>query len=69
MQPAGVYACIIFDDNVHQKAKYYAILMAFLHDNGYEPCGDFIEEWIIPRLQDGSESTLIKLKIKIANPS
>ncbi len=69
IQPAGVYACIIFDDNVQQKHKYYAILTDFLRSNHYEPCGDFIEEWIIPRLQDGIESTLIKLKIKIKKQS
>lgn len=27
--------------------------------------GDFSEEWIIPRMQAGRESTLIKLKIRV----
>jgi len=65
IQPAGLYACLNFDDNVCQKSKYYAILMDYLQAGGGEPCGDFIEEWIIPRLENGRESTLIKLSINL----
>lgn len=65
VQSEGTYACIVFDDNVYQKEKYYALLAEFLQKEKLEPVGDFVEEWIIPRVQDGMESTLIKLKIQI----
>lgn len=65
IQPAGSYACIVFDDNVYQKEKYYQILSEYIQKENLKTIGDFSEEWIIPRIQDGMESTLIKLKIKI----
>jgi len=65
IQPAGKYVCIVFDDNVHNKEKYYALIKRFIVKNKLKPIGDFIEEWIIPRVKDGMESTLIKIKIQI----
>lgn len=57
LQPEGKYACITFDDNVYQKGKYYAILADFIAKEDLKPEGDFVEEWIIPRVQEGMEST------------
>ncbi len=63
--PAGKYACIVFDDNSFSKAKYYRMLAEYLNQNDIKPQGDFIEQWIIPRVEEKRESTLVKLKIKI----
>ncbi len=63
--PAGRYAGIVFDDNVHNKEKYYSLLATFISRENLRPIGDFVEEWIVPRVQDGKESTLIKIKIQI----
>ncbi|BBF43551.1 transcriptional regulator, MerR family [Lachnospiraceae bacterium KM106-2] len=65
VQPAGEYACIVFDDNVYQKEQYYRRLTDFIQNENRKTIGDFTEEWIIPRIQDGKESTLIKLKIQV----
>ena len=64
-QPAGKYLCIVFDDNVHNKEKYYAILASFISEHELHPIGDFSEEWIIPRVENGKESTLVRIKIRI----
>ncbi len=63
--PAGKYACIVFDDNSFRKEKYYKVLADYLELNNLKPQGDFIEQWIIPRVEEKRESTLVKLKIKI----
>lgn len=63
--PAGMYACIIFDDNSFAKEKYYGLLAEYLTKNRIQAQGDFIEQWIMPRVEGKRESTLIKLEIKI----
>lgn len=65
IQSAGKYACIVFDDNVYEKEKYYHLLSEFIQKKSLIIEGDFSEEWIIPRMQAGRESTLIKLKIQV----
>ena len=65
--PTGKYLCIVFDDNVHNKEKYYAILASFIDEHKLHPMGDFSEEWIIPRVENGKESTLVRIKIQIGD--
>ncbi len=65
--PAGNYACIVFDDNSFCKEKYYRVLAEYLEKNELKPQGNFIEQWIIPRVEEKRESTVVKLKIKIDN--
>lgn len=65
IQPSGRYACIIFDDNVNNKENYYECLADFIRKEKLQTKGNFVEEWIIPRVQNGMESTLIKIKIEI----
>lgn len=61
----GKYACIIFDDNVRKKDKYYKILTDYINNENLKTLGNFTEEWIIPHLEEKLESTLIRLKIQI----
>lgn len=61
--PEGYYVTIMFDDNSYNKVKYYEKLMNYIKVNNINVVGDFNETWILPRLNNNKESTLIKLDI------
>ena len=63
VSPAGKYACIIFDDNSFSKEKYYKVMVDFIKENGLKSAGDFIEEWIMPRVEEKKRVQLLNLKL------
>lgn len=64
--PAGNYACIYCDDFYKEK-KYMNRLLAFIHENGREVCGDYLCESIadIPAAQWGERKLFLRLQVPV----